>query len=65
MKYRYSGPVSGVTLIEGEKSQEVMLFPGAEVELPEGHEYVQTLQALGYLTPVAQPKTKKGEADAR
>ncbi len=65
MKFRYSGPLSGATLTDGEKSQEVMLYPDTEVDLPETHEYVQTLLALGYLTPVAQPKAKKGEADAR
>ena len=31
MKYRYSGPLSGVTLDNGD---EVMLHPGAEVDLP-------------------------------
>ena len=34
MKYRYSGPTSGVTLQKGEEAQEVMLHTGAEVELP-------------------------------
>ena len=64
MKYRYSGPLSGVTLDNGD---EVMLHPGAEVDLPEGHDYTKTLQALGHLTPLPQPKpTKaKGETDGR
>ena len=66
MKYRYSGPLSGVTLADG---QEVMLHPGVEVELPEAHEYIQTLQALGHLAPAAAqvkftPVTK-GESDGR
>ena len=52
MKYRYSGPTSGVTLQKGEEAQEVMLHTGAEVELPEEHEYTKTLLALGHLTPV-------------
>lgn len=69
MKYRYSGPTSGVTLKKGAddaSAQELMLHTGAEVELPEEHEYTRTLLALGHLTPVApQPKTKKGEADGR
>ena len=52
MKYRYSGPTSGVTLKKGEEAQEVMLHTGAEVELPEEHEYTKTLLALGHLTPV-------------
>ena len=51
MKYRYSGPLSGVTLDNGD---EVMLHPGAEVDLPEGHDYTKTLLALGHLTPVKQ-----------
>ena len=64
MKYRYSGPLSGVTLDNGD---EVMLHPGAEVDLPEGHDYTKTLQALGHLTPLLQPKTTKakGETDGR
>lgn len=64
MKYRYSGPLSGVTLDNG---TEVMLHPGADVELPAEHEYTKTLQALGHLTPAPQPKAPKakGEADVR
>lgn len=61
MKYLYTGPMSGVTLGDG---QEVMLFPNTEVELPDDHEYTQTLKALGHLTPVAT-KAKKGESDGR
>lgn len=60
MKYRYSGPTSGVTLQKGaedKSAQEVMLHTGAEVELPEEHEYTKTLLALGHLTPV-KPATK-------
>lgn len=48
-KYRYSGPASGVTLADG---PEVLLWPGKDVSLPAGHEYVRTLTALGHLTPV-------------
>lgn len=55
MKYRYSGPTSGVTLQEGEAVREVMLHTGAEVDLPPGHEYTQTLLALQYLSPVQEP----------
>ncbi|OVE46139.1 hypothetical protein [Chromobacterium violaceum] len=47
MKYLYSGPISGVTLGDG---QEIMLFPGKEVEMPEEHSYTRTLVALGYLS---------------
>lgn len=63
MKYRYSGPLSGVTLDNG---QETMLHPGSEVDLPEGHDYTNTLLALGHLTPLPAKTTKaKGEADVR
>ena len=64
-KFKYTGPLSGATLTGDGEPKEVMLYPDTEVDLPETHEYVQTLLALGYLTPVAQPKAKKGEADAR
>ena len=63
MKYRYSGPTSGVTLKKGEEAQEVMLHTGAEVDLPEEHEYTKTLLALGHLTPVKQ--TAKTSAATR
>ncbi|AOJ06382.1 hypothetical protein [Burkholderia mayonis] len=53
MKYLYSGPISGVSLQDGTEVREVMLHPGAQVELPEQHEYTQTLIALGHLRPVA------------
>lgn len=59
MKYRYSGPISGVTFADG---QEVLLLPDSEVELPEDHDYTQTLQALGHLTPVAQKANKTKES---
>lgn len=64
-RFKYTGPLSGATLNVDGAPQEVMLFPDTEVDLPEEHEYVQTLKALGYLTLVAQSKAKKGEADAR
>lgn len=61
MKYRYSGPTSGVTLQVGEKMQEVILHAGTDVELPDSHEYTKTLIALGYLSPIKQAdKAPKG-----
>ncbi|MCP1289779.1 hypothetical protein NK214_06200 [Chromobacterium sp. S0633] len=63
-KYRYSGPTSGVTLQEGEVVREVMLHAGAEVELPDEHEYTKTLLALQYLTPVDE-KGKQAKPPAR
>lgn len=63
MKYRYSGPPSGVTLQDGEETREVMLHTGTEVDLPEGSEYTKTLLALGYLTPTGvQPKQSRMSA---
>lgn len=52
-KYKYLGPVdSSVTLKVDGKDQDVMLFRGREVELPPEHDFVKTLDALGYLQPV-------------
>ena len=68
MKYRYSGPTSGVTLKKGaddNSAQEVMLHTGAEVELPEEHEYTKTLLALGHLTPVSAKQATKTSATTR
>lgn len=48
-KYRYSGPLSGVTLDDG---REVMLHSGMEIQLPTGNGYVKTLVAQGFLTEV-------------
>ena len=63
--YRYSGPLTSFTLADG---RDVILAPGATVDLPEC-DVVTTLAALGRLTPVeaatapapAAPKPKKGE----
>lgn len=65
MKYRYTGPMSGVTLKTGGAPRDVVLIPGKEVDLPETHEYTRVLVALGHLTPTAAPaaqpkKTTKG-----
>ena len=65
MKYRYSGPTSGVTLKKGEEAQEVMLHTGAEVDLPEEHEYTKTLLALGHLTQVSAKQATKTSAATR
>ena len=68
MKYRYSGPTSGVTLQKGAddtSAQEVMLHTGAEVDLPEGHEYTKTLLALGHLTPVSAQNRQATKTSAR
>lgn len=69
--YRYSGPMSGVTLREGKKkTREVMLIPGKTVQLPSGNPHVQALVARGHLTEEApkapastatKPKAKQEE----
>jgi len=61
MKYRYSGPTSGVTLKDGDALIECMLFDGGEVELPEAHEYTRTLVARGHLTPLAESVKSKSK----
>ena len=65
MKYRYQGPVdSSVTLKVDGKDQDVMLFRGKPVELPEGHDYVQTLVALGYLVPESDTPDAQAPVEA-
>lgn len=51
--YTYQGPAnSSVTLRVGGSELDVMLFRGKTVELPEDHDYVQTLIGLEHLVPV-------------
>ncbi|MDI1471927.1 putative cytoplasmic protein [Thermodesulfovibrio sp. N1] len=64
-KYVYQGPPSGVTLNDG---KEALLFPGAEIELPEENDYVKTLIAIGYLKEVAEKneiKQFKGKKEVK
>lgn len=60
MKFKYSGPASGVTLADG---SEVLLWPGQVVDLP-ASEFTLALEVQGYLEPVAEekPAAKKKEA---
>jgi len=52
--FKYQGPVdSSVTLKVDGQDRDVVLFRGQTVDLPESHDYVQTLVALGHLAPVA------------
>ena len=64
MKYRYTGPISGVTLKDG---MEVMLYDGMEVDLPAENKYVKTLVARRHLTEVSgeppQPSNEGAAAD--
>ena len=51
-KFKYQGPTdSSVTLKVDCQDVDVVLFRGSTVELPDDHEYVKTLIALGYLAP--------------
>lgn len=59
MKYFYSGPITGVTLQDGDKDREVMLHTNTHVDLPADNEYTKTLLALGHLQPVASEATGK------
>jgi hypothetical protein len=54
MKFKYSGPASGVTLADG---AEVLLWPGHEVELPVS-ELTEALEDQGYLQRLATEATK-------
>ncbi|WP_420066010.1 hypothetical protein [Pectobacterium colocasium] len=60
MKYRYTGPASGVTLADG---TEVLLWPDSVVSLPEEHDYVKTLVALKHL--LAEPDVIAASAARR
>lgn len=58
-RYRYGGPPSGVTIGD----REVLLHPGAVVELDPAHPYTATLLALGHLT--GEPAPAAAPAPAR
>lgn len=64
--YRYSGPVSAVTLPDASlpKGRHVRLFPGGDVTLPDDNAYVRSLVARGYLTPVAAPAARTAASAA-
>lgn len=51
-RFVYTGPLSGVSL---KKGGDVMLVPGAEVRLPEGHGYTERLIRKGWLKEVDVP----------
>lgn len=62
MLYRYSGPLTALTLPDG---REVVLAPGAAVELPEDNQAIATLAALGRLKAEPAPKpAKPGKGEA-
>lgn len=60
----YTGPLSGVSLKD---AGDVMLIPGAIVQLPAGHEYTARLVRKGWLTEVegqAEAATQPQAADS-
>ncbi len=59
MKYKYDGPLSGVSL---KGHDDVMLMPGMVVELPEGHLYTRRLIKRGWLKEVAQQVEQSPDA---
>lgn len=50
--YLYRGPRSAVSVRHGGEVLDVALIPDAVVELPVGHSYTESLQALGHISPV-------------
>lgn len=64
-KYRYSGPLSGVTIQEKSKegdkeavkATDIALVPGKEVSLPPDNQYVKDLIERRYLAEVPDSKT--------
>jgi hypothetical protein len=55
MLYRYSGPLTALTLPDG---RELILADGQTVDAPEDSPVIATLAALGRLKPEPQPKAK-------
>jgi len=54
--WRYSGPLSSVTLRVGDENLDVVLHPGKVVHLPAEHEFTQTLAAQKRLVRVEEPQ---------
>lgn len=49
MKYIYSGPPTGMSIVKDGQLNEFLLFPGQTVDLPEDNEFTQSLLSEGYL----------------
>lgn len=62
MQYRYSGPLTSMTLPDG---RDVILIDGQTVDLPEDNPVVQTLEAIKRLAPQAAsaPKAAKTKGE--
>ncbi len=59
MQYRYSGPFAALTLNTETGPRDVVLHPGASVDLPEGNAHVAALVAQGFLSPQETPRPRK------
>ncbi|WP_438438897.1 hypothetical protein [Hydrogenophilus thermoluteolus] len=55
MLYRYTGPLTAMTMPDG---REMILADGQTVDAPEDNPVIQTLAALARLTPEPLPKAK-------
>ncbi len=51
-KYLYSGPLSGVSLKEGDDIIDIMLIPDGVVSMPPDNEYTKRLIRKGWLREV-------------
>ncbi|MGF2866899.1 DUF6645 domain-containing protein [Salmonella enterica subsp. enterica] len=49
MKYIYSGPPTGMSIVKDGQLNEFLLFPGQTIDLPEENEFMQSLLSEGYL----------------
>lgn len=70
MQYRYSGPLSALTLKTEGGDRELVLHPRGLYDLPADNAHIAALVAQGYLTceaPTARParKTKEETPDGR
>jgi len=56
MKFKYSGPISGITLNVGDSKKpeykDFIFMQGQEYDLPENNKYVKTLIARDHLKPI-------------
>lgn len=59
MLYRYTGPLTAMTLPDG---RELILADGQTVDAPEDNPVIATLAALGRLTPEPAPAPKPAKA---
>ncbi|MEO1750721.1 hypothetical protein [Thiofaba sp. EF100] len=60
MLYRYTGPLTAMTLPDG---RDVVLAPGCAVDLPEDNPVVATFAALGRLAAEPAPKKIKDQSN--